>query len=329
MRRLMPIIGVLRKIYIRVHNLRLADRFFWASIKLVTGSAYTALLGRLNANDVERGAGKSFPVVFTPAGGPTDFAAFVVHMAERCDVRLPPAAAIDLVINAAAGTPVAHYASIARLFHNRVNIHVAWDAEIVGRIIPTLANAASAERLRTDLAPRGDGPIIVSEMMVGRMRARQFHANQAREFLKARSWTAYYCALSLPEEWPTADIRTALSAVAAEYPDWRFVLLGDSAQVRLLPGEAHERLILPCYAGVEFAMQMALAVECDVYFGQCDHFGVAALLSRRTATIFEKSVAVKIQSDLEKKRLRILTDAKPTMIEAELHSLLAHEIEGA
>lgn len=317
------VIGALRRLYIRVHNLRLVDRVFVASLKLVVGSAYTALLGQLNAGDIERGADKSFPVVFTPAGGRSDLAVFILHTAKRCDVRLPPLAAIDVVVNAIAGTQIDRYASIARLFHNRVNLHVSWDNRDAERLIPTLADANSVDRLRADLAPRGPKPAVLLEKMVGRIRARQFHANQAREFVKARGWAAYYCALSLPDQWPVEDIRAALSRVGAEHPDWRLVLLGDSAHIRLQPDEAHERLIFPCYAGVEFSTQVALAMECDAYFGQCDHFGVAAVLSRRTATVFDKSGDVEVENGMRNNRLRIFVGANPSMIEAELAGLVA------
>ena len=322
-------IGVLRRFYIRVHNMRLADKVFLASIKLVFGSAYTALLGQLNAGDIERRAGKSVPVAFTPVDRPADLATFILHMAARCDERLPPSAAIDLVVNATPATHIDRYASIARLFHSRVNLHVTWNVEDAKRLIPTLADATSIERLHADLAPQGGEPAVLSEKMIGRIHARQFHANQAREFLKARGWAACYCALSLPDEWRVENIRAALSRFNAEHQDWRLVLLGDSAHIQLQPHEAHERLILPCYAGVEFSTQIALAMECDAYFGQCDHFGISAVLSRRSATVFDTGDSFEISDSLRNNSLRVLVDANSSMIQTELAGLVTHATNGA
>jgi hypothetical protein len=283
---LLALLAIMRKIYIRIHNMRLVDTYIVATIRLGVGPVYTALLGTLNAREIERDAASLPPVVYVADGAPTDLATFMVHLAKRSAAARPVGAALDVVLNLAAGGIAPSYASVARLFHSRVNLHVAWTAQDATHIAATLANGDAAAGLSAALSPAPAAPIVVGNDLVGQARARPFHANQARELLKSHGWSAYYCALSLPQDWPADAISLALSGLARELPEWRFVLLGDGAGIQLRPAQCSESLIIPGYGGAEVSVQLALAMECDGYFGVCDHYGVAAILARTPASIF-------------------------------------------
>jgi hypothetical protein len=293
-----PIIAKLRAAYINVHNRRLVDRYLKANVRLLLGLTNTARDGLANARALAHGGNVLAPIAYSASTARSDLAAFLVTLARRMTVQLPVAASLDVVLNAPFGCEVAPYACLARLFHSRVNVHMAWQGQDAEALLPTLAPPAQVAPLQSELTAAAHDMLEVTPDLMGRLRARQFYANQAREFLKSRGWAARYCALSLPAEWPAGEAVDVLARVASRYPEWRFVLLGGPDDIAVSPSDSSERLIISRFLGVDFSTEMALAMEVDAYCGVADHYGVATVLAGKSATIVETEAysAIRIRS---------------------------------
>jgi len=288
MNKIAPLISWLRMIAVRAHNnahnmRSLVDRYFKHNVKLALGFPYTVLSGYVNALNIANRA--TVPFAYSPSQDSSDLMCFFVRLAEQIASPLPAKAAIDIVLNASPGCRVADYGAVARLFHDRVNLHIAWSFEDAERLCQTVASSSDMERLGSNLSANGQQRVRVTPDMIGRAHARLSYANDAREFLKSRGWSTRYCALSLPADWPNETILAVLGRVGDSYPDWRFVVLGDYNIVRIPPSNCSQALIIPCYSGAELSAQIALAMEADRYFGVANIYGMAAMIAGRPATI--------------------------------------------
>jgi hypothetical protein len=281
------IIAKLRAAYINVHNRRLIDRYFKANVRLVIGLTSAAIGGIRNSRALARDGIEIATVAYSASMARSDLACFLVFVARSVTMRLKADASLNVVLTAPLEREVASYARLARLIHTRVNVHIAWKNEDASQLLPTLALSADVARLQSSMVTPSRDKLEVTPDMVGRLRPRQFYANQAREFLKSRGWASRYCALSLPANWPVSAVVAALARVVERHPEWRFVLLGGYDDFAMSASDSSDRLIVPRYLGVDFSTEMALAMEVDAYCGVADHYGVAAVLTAKPVTIID------------------------------------------
>jgi hypothetical protein len=322
MKRIAPLIAWMRRVYIAVHNRRLPARYVGANFKLGYWLPYTIASSYANAAEV--GSGASVAFAWSPSPSSFDLARFLVLLAERMTSPLPAKAALNVILNAPSHCRVADYGSVARLFHNRVNFSVAWNAGDTERLCATVADAAGMERLRSELSASTAAPAVVAAEMIGRARARQFYANEARETLKSRGWAARYCALSPPPDWPADAIVRVLSDLNVSSPDWRFIILGTFPTIDV-PAIASQIFIVPCYSGADLPTQLALAMEADAYFGVGDHYGAAALLAGKPATILESAADTSDIRIAALDRVRVIANTGVSAFAAELCRLIGEQ----
>ena len=280
------IIAKLRAAYINVHNRRLIDRYLKANVRLLSSLTSAVIGGIGNSRALARDGIGTETIAYCASTDCSDLANFLVFVARSVTTRLSAKSSLNIVLKAPLEREVASYACLARLVHNRVNVHIAWQIEDALGLLPTLASAKLAA-LRSGLTAARHDEVEVTPDLVGRLRARQFYANQAREFLKSRGWTSRYCALAFPANWPASEVVAALASVVGRCPEWRFVLLGGYDDFAVPPGDGSEELIVPRYLGADFSTEMALAMEVDAYYGVANHYGVAAVLTARPATIID------------------------------------------
>jgi hypothetical protein len=278
--RISRIDALLRKAYVNIHNRRLLTRFVRSPLWMLSGIARTAFGGLWNAESLSRPMASSDvgPVLFRARAGDVSLRRFMLRLAEIPVESLPPQSTVDVILVLSEGCQPAPFATLARHLPCRLNLHLAWAEADAKQLVRTLAHVGETVELESDERPAIPGP-----EMIGRLRPRQIYANAAREYFKSIDWSTRYCAISASSDASAAIIFEALTEIDAISLGWRFVFLGAEP-----PSDWKRNLgaiSVPSHSGLDFAAQMALAMEADAYFGDLNTFAIGALLAGRAATI--------------------------------------------
>jgi len=286
----------LRKRYVNFRNRRLLSRYVLSPVWMMSGLLRTALGGLWNAERLSRPqtSADRAPILFHAKVGERSLCRFMLRLAEIPVDSLPPQSALDVILNLSGDCQPAPYATLARHFRGQLNLHLAWTAKDAQNLLHTVAQAGASGQAGQDTAD--EPPALVRAAKIGRLRPRQIYANAAREYFKSIDWSSRFCAVSASPALPASTIFEALDNIDALSEGWRFVFLGDDP-----PANWKRKLGLisvPGHSGLDFAMQIALAMEADAYLGDLNKYGMAALLAGRAAAILqgpESALDIKIE----------------------------------
>lgn len=235
-----------------------ADRYFLANVRMLVEALKAILMGIRNASLLAQAQSTAILTHYC-RNNADDKLAFLQKLTTRFSRREPE---IDLVLLLDEGALAAGYVALARLFHQRVNLHAFRDAAHLEATLPAIAAKSQIAALRKELAQDvADGPLAFH----GEIFAPPVYANTAREHLKTIAPFSRVCALYVGDGWDDLQIIRLHESLARALPRWQFVVFCNTDFVP--KGLSAGSLFLPQCRGFLDIGQLAFLLEADAYVG--------------------------------------------------------------